>query len=52
MVRRAPGDLLQLVEAAGLDEARLVEGPEDGRGGLVVSGVGGIRGLARQGLEA
>jgi len=52
MVRRAPADLVQLVEAAGLDEARLVDGQEDGAGGLVVSGVGGIRGLARQGLEA
>jgi hypothetical protein len=52
MVRRAPDQLVQLVEAAGLDEARLVDSPEDGAGGLVVSGVGGIRGLARQGLEA
>jgi hypothetical protein len=52
MVRRAPADLLQLVEAAGLDDACLVDGVEEGAGGLVVSGVGGIRGLARQGLEA
>jgi CRP-like cAMP-binding protein len=52
MVRRAPEDLVQLVEAAGLDEARLAGVPGDGAGGLVVSGVGGIRGLARQGLEA
>jgi CRP-like cAMP-binding protein len=52
MVRRTPADLLQLVEAAGLHEARLADGPDDGAGGLVVSGLGGIRGLARQGLEA
>ena len=52
MVRRTPSDLVQLVEAAGLHEAQLANGPDDGAGGLVVSGVGGIRGLARQGLEA
>jgi CRP-like cAMP-binding protein len=52
MVRRAPADLVQLVEAAGLHDARLVDGPDCDAGGLVVSGVGGIRGLARQGMEA
>jgi hypothetical protein len=51
-VRRSAAELLQLVESAGLHEARIAEGGEDGASGLVVSGLGGIRGLARQELEA